>query len=207
LTRRALIRRAAGGAALLGGGGTAAYAAGVAPFRPVLERVEVAIPALPAAFDGFRIAHLSDLHLQPAFGGERLRPALALANQARPDLIALTGDYISRHVRPLRLAADPPADPNAYLRDDFDPDAYPCAPNPYLTRCAAELSVLRAPCGVFAAFGNHDFPPPPGDPPRVLWHEAGITPLLNQAVPVHRGGEAIWIVGLRSALLRQVWPD
>ena len=71
-TRRALLRwglGVAGGAV----GGTAAYSAGIEPFHPVLERVTVPLPNLPPAFDGFTIALLSDLHVQPGFAAERLR--------------------------------------------------------------------------------------------------------------------------------------
>ena len=47
---------------------------------------------LPAAFDGFRIAHISDLHnTEIGRNNERL---LAMLQQAQPDMIAITGDMI-----------------------------------------------------------------------------------------------------------------
>ena len=47
---------------------------------------------LPAAFDGFRIAHVSDLH--NAQFGEDNKVLLDMLRQAKPDMIAITGDLI-----------------------------------------------------------------------------------------------------------------
>lgn len=52
----------------------------------------VSSPRLPAQFDGYRIAHLSDLH--NAEMGEGNQNLLALLRQAAPDCIAITGDLI-----------------------------------------------------------------------------------------------------------------
>lgn len=49
-------------------------------------------PFLPAAFNGYRIAHISDLH-NTRFGA-RHRNLLQALRSARPDLIAITGDMI-----------------------------------------------------------------------------------------------------------------
>jgi len=50
---------------------------------------------LPGAFDGFTIAQLSDLHRGRVVGAGHLRKAARLTNDLRPDLVCLTGDYIS----------------------------------------------------------------------------------------------------------------
>jgi len=42
-----------------------------------------------------RIVHLSDFHYGPLTNSEHLERAVKAANDLRPDLIALTGDYIS----------------------------------------------------------------------------------------------------------------
>ncbi len=67
-----------------------------------LERVTVPIPDLPLALQGATIVHLSDFHwddrsLDPAL----LEAAIAYCHQLQPDLIVLTGDFITRSVRPL----------------------------------------------------------------------------------------------------------
>ena len=56
--------------------------------------VEVASEKLPAAFDGFTIAHISDLH-NARFGKDQEK-LVALLKAAQPDLIAITGDLIDK---------------------------------------------------------------------------------------------------------------
>lgn len=60
-----------------------------------IERREVCLRRLPAELDGLRIVQLSDLHLGPLTSSEQLRRAIEVANNLNPDIIALTGDYIS----------------------------------------------------------------------------------------------------------------
>jgi predicted MPP superfamily phosphohydrolase len=61
----------------------------------VVERVKVGIEGLPAAFRGWRIAHLSDLHLRPWTQPEEIEHAVEIANSLRADAIMLTGDFIT----------------------------------------------------------------------------------------------------------------
>src|SRR5215510_13158283 len=65
------------------------------PFMLSIERQQVYLPRLPKNLDGLRIVQLSDFHLGPLTGSRHLERAVAAANDLRPDLIALTGDYIS----------------------------------------------------------------------------------------------------------------
>lgn len=61
--------------------------------RWVIEReVEIAIPGLPKAFDGYRIAQLSDLHIGGLTPREVGESWARRANALAPDLIAVTGD-------------------------------------------------------------------------------------------------------------------
>jgi len=55
----------------------------------------VPIENLPAALDGFTIAHLSDLHRGPYISENQVREAAEMAMLYAPDLIAFTGDHIS----------------------------------------------------------------------------------------------------------------
>jgi hypothetical protein len=61
-----------------------------------IEHVSVAVRRLPRAFHGYRIAHLSDFHFGPLVEPHSLRAALDTALHLKPDLIALTGDFVSR---------------------------------------------------------------------------------------------------------------
>ena len=57
-----------------------------------LNKYTVVSTRLPEAFDGFRIAHVSDLHNDEiGKGNEKL---LAMLASADPDIIAITGDLI-----------------------------------------------------------------------------------------------------------------
>lgn len=60
-----------------------------------VERVEITIARLPKKLDGFRVLHLSDTHHSPFTGLEHISRAVTVANQLNPDLVALTGDYVS----------------------------------------------------------------------------------------------------------------
>ena len=66
------------------------------PFMIAIERQEIFLRRLPKKLDGFRIVHLSDLHYGPFVDSRHLDRAIQAANDLKPDLIALTGDYISQ---------------------------------------------------------------------------------------------------------------
>lgn len=57
---------------------------------------------LPASFDGFRIAQVSDLH-NARFGKDN-QTLLAMLEAARPDLIAITGDLLDSRKTDLQIA-------------------------------------------------------------------------------------------------------
>jgi len=56
----------------------------------------VTVPHLPESLRGLRIVQLTDLHRSKLTPDTRLHHAIARANQACPDLILLTGDYVSK---------------------------------------------------------------------------------------------------------------
>jgi len=55
----------------------------------------IKIPHLPRAFEGFRIAQLSDFHIGPFMTAEEIRRYVGIANGLKPDLAALTGDFVT----------------------------------------------------------------------------------------------------------------
>jgi predicted MPP superfamily phosphohydrolase len=57
------------------------------------QRIRLA--RLPKAFTGFRIAQLSDIHIGPFMPEDELRKYVRIANDLKPDLIALTGDFVT----------------------------------------------------------------------------------------------------------------
>ena len=60
-----------------------------------ITRQRVPLPRLPKAFHGFRIVQLSDIHIGPFMPAGEIRKYVEMANHLKPDLIALTGDFIT----------------------------------------------------------------------------------------------------------------
>jgi len=60
-----------------------------------IVRQRIRLARLPKAFEGFHIAQLSDVHIGPFTTPDYIRRCVAITNGLEPDLIALTGDYIS----------------------------------------------------------------------------------------------------------------
>ena len=77
----------------------AARSALTEPFRLTVEHQIIYLPRLPRAFDGLRIVHLSDIHHSPFTSVKQIERAVETANSLQPDLIALTGDYVSKERR------------------------------------------------------------------------------------------------------------
>jgi predicted MPP superfamily phosphohydrolase len=63
--------------------------------RPRLRAREVAIAGLPRAFDGYRVAQISDLHCGPFAGESRVGGWVEAVNRLEADLVAVTGDLIA----------------------------------------------------------------------------------------------------------------
>src|SRR5689334_23730403 len=73
-----------------------ARAALTEPYMLSIEHERVQLSRLPKAFDGFRVVQLSDIHHGPFSSPEQIERAVETANHLQPDIIALTGDYISK---------------------------------------------------------------------------------------------------------------
>lgn len=92
LTRRDFLKGLAA-AGLASVAATAAYATLFEPFNYELTRTDIPVPNLPAAFDGFRIAHVTDVHHSRLVPIDEVWRVAELVRSARPDMVALTGDY------------------------------------------------------------------------------------------------------------------
>ncbi len=79
--------------ALVSLGLTGAATAQLNHFR--VRRMELSLPALPAALEGMTIAHLSDIHVGPFTQGPVLRELVRATNALGADLVLMTGDLIN----------------------------------------------------------------------------------------------------------------
>jgi predicted MPP superfamily phosphohydrolase len=160
--------------------GVAAIAADSALLEPNLPRIvrqEIVLRRWPARLNGFTIALLSDFHYDPYFSCHPLRSAIGMVNDLRPDLIALTGDFVS----------------TALLESNDLKAAFAAEP------CASLLSKLNARHGLWAVMGNHDFFT---DQEHVIaaLQAQGIQVLSNQSVPIEANGSRFWLAGVNDVL-------
>jgi predicted MPP superfamily phosphohydrolase len=107
LDRRLFLLRAASGTSVMVT--AAAMSAGMASARGEHElvTVEIFLPKLPRALDGFSIVQLTDLHIGVTIDRAFVQRVVDRANHLEPDLIALTGDLIDGKVEDLRHDAAP----------------------------------------------------------------------------------------------------
>jgi uncharacterized protein len=67
-----------------------------------VEKITIKIPDLPLSLDGTRLVQLSDLHYDGLrLSNQMLEEAIAISNDAEPDLIVLTGDYVTDDPSPI----------------------------------------------------------------------------------------------------------
>ncbi|AKU99216.1 Phosphoesterase [Labilithrix luteola] len=157
--------------------GLAAWAFLVEPARLVVDRVDLAIPHWRAEHAGLRVALLSDLHVgSPHWQLEDLKELVRKTNAEHPDLVLLAGDYVIDGVKfGTRTSPEP---------------------------IAHELAELRAPLGVIAVLGNHDWW---NDGVRVrhALESNGIVVLENEVRRIEKNGKSFYIVGLADAVTRE----
>jgi uncharacterized protein len=151
------------------------YAYRVEPTWLEVNRITIPIRGLPAAFQGLRVAQLTDFHCGKHIPGGYLESALQRTLDEKPDLITLTGDFVHKGYR-------------------------------YVEAAAKLFRNLKAPLGVFAVLGNHDFAVRNalGLRRHRGLHQAmadalgmhGIAVLRNQSIRLERNGEALIVAGI-----------
>src|SRR5512140_104582 len=96
-SRRDLLRGALGAAFA-----SPAAALAIAPGNDFeLTRTDLNVPGLDPAHEGLVIAQLSDVHVGWQTPDARIRAAIAAVNRLGPDLVALTGDFVTWDRDPL----------------------------------------------------------------------------------------------------------
>jgi hypothetical protein len=85
---------------------TVARTALAEPNTITVENVSINLRRLPEQLDGLRIVHLSDIHHSPFTNLQHINRAVEIANNLQPDIIALTGDYVSHEAEYVAPVAD-----------------------------------------------------------------------------------------------------
>lgn len=84
----------------------ASYARYIEPTLLSVTRKTIELPRLPQALDGLVVAQLTDIHYKPGEQDQLIEKAVNVINAEKPDLIALTGDYINNSAEVFSPLAD-----------------------------------------------------------------------------------------------------
>src|SRR3954464_11622307 len=181
ITRRHFFRSIGGLSAL--GVSTAAYGVGVEPMlRLRITRYHPTPRQWPADFP-LKIAVVADIHAcDPWMSLERIEAIVDRTNALNADLIVLLGDYVAGHRHVTRLIPS--------------------------SEWAKVLAGLKAPLGVHAVMGNHDYwadrtVQQAGHGPTVAHRAleaAGIPVYENEVVRLAKDGRGFWLAGLGDQL-------
>ena len=147
--------------------------------RLTVRHVEIGSEDLPLSFDGYRIVQMSDLHLG-TFGrnDSYMRSVAGRIGDIAPDLVAFTGDLVNIS----------PEEAEPFVK---------------------AMSSIHARDGVVSVLGNHDYCPYKRNSSaeqaardleyvKQIERRAGWRMLLNENIPVVRGGDTIHIVGVEN---------
>jgi uncharacterized protein len=91
-----------------------------------INELELVLPRLDPEFDGFRLVQFSDIHMDGWMNRRRLGEVVDLVNDLSPDLVAITGDFVTH------------------------------TPKKFAPILIDTLSKLKATYGSAAVLGNHD---------------------------------------------------
>lgn len=165
MTRRGFFK-----AAVCGAVGLAVYAGEVERHWLEVSQYDLRLPGLAADFDGYRIAQLSDIHMDEFTEPFFVRDAVHRINSLHPDAVFLTGDFVTHQLAPEKFA---------------EGSAW---------QCANILNGLKCPAR-YAIFGNHDVMVGENIVGEAL-KDNGMTVIRNWYVPIERGKGRIWLAGV-----------
>lgn len=168
-TRRNFLWLTAGSAA-----GLAFYAGEISRHELQIVYSTITIPQLPDTFAGYKIVQISDFHFQEFTEAAFLEGVVRRVNEVTPDLVVMTGDFVSSKPLPQRFSV-----PMAY-------------------HCAEVLSRIECPQR-YAILGNHDvLVGTHAVTDALVTH--GIPVLANSSVTLDRDGRRLWLAGTADVL-------
>ena len=167
---------------------TAIYGNVYGRFRHEVKQVNLTFSNLPASFDGLRIVHISDLHLDGWVEHEKeLQERIDEINALQPDIICFTGDLVSLSPKELKPFI------------------------PILRQLHTNSTLLQGDKmgTVYAVLGNHDYFPyarignrernaAVTELVRMEREELGWKVLLNESDIIRRGNDSIAILGCEN---------
>jgi predicted MPP superfamily phosphohydrolase len=157
------------------------YGALIEPQWVEITQHEITVTHLPSSFQGFSIVQLTDLHHSSIVTLDYLQACFRQAVRLQPDLIVLTGDYITYQEKYAKPVAQ-----------------------------AIRKIIIDAGIPTYAVLGNHDHwnndPDTAVFPLQNRWKgngsevfnaltEAGVGVLMNESVSLQRGNDRLWLIG------------
>lgn len=149
----------------------------VEPAMLLVRETPVQVETWPAAVSGLRVAVLADIHVgAPHIDLAKVREMVEKTNRSNPDVVVLLGDYVIHGVLGGRFVTP----------EEFAPI----------------LKDLKAPGGVYAVLGNHDWWYD-GLRIRKAFEAAGITVLEDETRSIDFKGRRLWLAGLGDKWTRR----
>ena len=161
---------------LVGASGIA-YANRIEPYQIEIKPVAVTLPRLDPAFSGYRMVQISDIHIGTWMTRANLEHIVYLVNQQQPDLIVITGDFVT-------------IEPVDYWAGELVP----------------ALSQLVAREGTVAILGNHDHWTNPHIVREII-RVSGLIELSNDVLTLERERSLLHIAGVDDYWMRQTDLD
>ena len=153
------------------------YAHKIEPNWLEVKQIEITLPKLDRAFTGYRIVQLTDLHIGDGIDRAQLTKIIKVTNAQNPDLIVLTGDYITKTA---------------------------AIPAELLT---STLAGFRARDRTIAILGNHDVFEGNAPSVRNSIFNSGVTLLENEVYTTIRNGAMLSIAGVGDVWAQQAKLD
>jgi predicted MPP superfamily phosphohydrolase len=170
---------------MFGAAGLALYSGEIERHWVEVTRHDVRLRALPAVFEGMRIAQLSDIHMDEYTEPFFLRQVVAQTNRLQPDAVFLTGDFVSGGPGSIDFAVGA---------------AWQCA------NILKELTCRN----LYAVLGNHDATVGEKEVTAALTAN-GITVLNNSYLSIERAGKGIggrlWLAGVDDPVNGEPHPE
>jgi uncharacterized protein len=144
------------------------YAAFIEPVMFDVCEVTLPLRRLGPGLNNLRAAQISDIHIGPWFTRRRLESAIRKVIEQQPELVFITGDYLTLHGNHPKMRSDL-----------YEP-----------------LRELARTCPVFSVLGNHDQHEGLGGEMLKMLQEAGVEDVTNTYGSYQRGGETLYIAGV-----------
>lgn len=173
VSRRRFLRYALAAATVPVLGGV--YTWQVEPFWVDYHEVSVPVAGLPTAFEGFRIVHLTDLHASANVPMSYLNSVARRVEQARPDLVCVTGDLVTHDFTFVRPVAEMLGSIQARV-------AVSLGNHDYDAEVDRAIGTMRLATAITEAVS--------AQPNCIV--------LRNAATAIDRGDDRMWVVGLED---------